>query len=184
MSVGERGLTFRQQRFVDEYLIDLNATQAAIRAGYSHTTAEQIGHQLLKKTSVSAVIAARQAGLAAQYAITQDRIVAELARIGFANMADYMRAGPDGDPVLDFSALSRDQAAALQEVTVDSYVEGRGKNAREVKRVKFKLADKRAALEDLGKHLGIFVSRHEIGMAESLVELLRGTEARAREEKK
>jgi phage terminase small subunit len=76
-------------------------------------------------------------------------------------MADYMRATDGGDPYLDFSALSRDQAAALQEVTVDRYTEGHGEDKRDVKRVKFKLADKRAALVDLGRHLGIFVDRHE-----------------------
>jgi phage terminase small subunit len=77
-------------------------------------------------------------------------------------MADYMRAGPSGDPFLDFSSLTRDQAAALVEVTVDDYVDGRGENARDVRRVKFKLADKRAALVDLGRHLGIFRDRMEL----------------------
>jgi hypothetical protein len=57
-------------------------------------------------------------------------------------MQDYMRIGPDGDPVLDFANLTRDQAAALQEVTVESYMDGGGENAREVKKVRFKLADK------------------------------------------
>jgi phage terminase small subunit len=88
--------------------------------------------------------------------ITADAVVAEFAKLGFANMADYMRAQPSGDPCLDFSALTRDQAAALQDVTVEAYAEGSGDNAREVKRVRFRLADKRAALVELGKHLGIF----------------------------
>jgi hypothetical protein len=76
-------------------------------------------------------------------------------------MRDYMRTGPDGDPVLDFSALTRDQAAALVEVTVEDFKDGRGEGARELRRVKFKLADKRAALVDMGRHLGMFVDRHE-----------------------
>jgi hypothetical protein len=67
------------------------------------------------------------------------------------NMQDYIRIGRDGSPVLDFENLTRDQAAALQEVTVETYMEGRGENAREVKKVRFKLADKRAALVDLGR---------------------------------
>jgi phage terminase small subunit len=94
-------------------------------------------------------------------AITKQRVLEELAKIGFANMADYMRAGPDGDPVLDFSALTRDQAAALVEVIVEDFKDGRGEGARDVRRVKFKLADKRAALVDMGRHLAMFVDRPE-----------------------
>ena len=76
-------------------------------------------------------------------------------------MADYMRVGADGDPVLDFSKLTRDQAAVLTEVTVEDYVDGRGEDARQVRRVKFKLASKLVALELLGKHLGLFKDRVE-----------------------
>jgi phage terminase small subunit len=90
--------------------------------------------------------------------ITQDRVLAEIAKLGFTNMADYMAATPGDDPYLDFSALTRGQAAALQEVTVEE----RGQNAREAKRVKFKLADKRAALVDIGRHLGMFKDRVEL----------------------
>jgi phage terminase small subunit len=61
-------------------------------------------------------------------------------------MADYMKSTPTGDPYLDFSALSRDQTAALSEVTVEDFLDGRGEGARSVRRVKFKLHDKRAAL--------------------------------------
>lgn len=89
------------------------------------------------------------------------RILEELSKLGFANMQDYMRVGLDGDPTLDFSKLTRDQAAALVEVTVEDFTDGRGDNARDVRRVKFKLADKRAALVDMGKHLGMFVDKHE-----------------------
>jgi phage terminase small subunit len=99
-------------------------------------------------------------------------VLRELALIGFANMADYMRAGPDGDPYLDFSALTRDQAGALSEVTVEDFKEGRGENARDVRRVKFKLADKRAALVDLGKHLKLFTDRVEHTGGESPVSIV------------
>ena len=68
-----------------------------------------------------------------------------------------MRIGSDGDPSLDFSRLSRDHGAALIEVTVEDFKDGRGENARDVRRVKFKLADKRAALVDIGKELGMFI---------------------------
>jgi phage terminase small subunit len=88
-------------------------------------------------------------------------VVSELAKIGFANMADYMTVGTDGDPFLDFSKVTRDQAAALSEVTVEDFKDGRGEDARDVRRVKFKMHDKRAALVDLGKHLGLFTEDPE-----------------------
>jgi phage terminase small subunit len=83
-----------------------------------------------------------------------------------------MRANPNGDPYLDFSKLTRDQAAALVEVTVEDFKDGRGDAARDVRRIKFKLADKRAALVDLGKHLGMFVEKHELSGKMSLEELV------------
>jgi phage terminase small subunit len=95
-------------------------------------------------------------------AITKESVLGELAKIGFANMADYMTVGPDGAPTLNFKDLTRDQAAALIEITVEEFRDGRT-DAREVRRVKFKLADKKGALVDLGKHLGLFIERHEIG---------------------
>lgn len=159
--VANNKLTPRQARFVEEYLVDLNGAQAAIRAGLSAKTARQQAARLLSNVDIQAAIAAGQAARSERTEITADRVLTELAKLGFANMADYMRIGPDGDPHLDFSGLTRDQAAALQEVTVEDYVDGRGEDAREVKRVKFKLADKRAALVDIGRHLGMFRDRVE-----------------------
>lgn len=154
-------LTAKQQRFVEEYLVDLNATQAAIRAGYSKRTAGSVGGENLQKPEIQAAISAAQAERSKRTEITADRVLTELARIGFANMQDYMRVGADGDPYLDFSGLTREQAAALVEVTVEDFKDGRGDDARDVRRVKFKLADKRAALVDIGKHLGMFKERIE-----------------------
>lgn len=155
-------LTPRQQAFVSEYLVDLNATKAAERAGYSVKAAQVQGSRLLSNDMVAAAIAKGQQARLERTEITQDMVLKELAKIGFANMHDYMRVGHDGDPVLDFSTLTRDQAAALSEVTVEDYVDGRGEDARDVKRVKFKLADKLGALEKIGKHIGMFKERIEI----------------------
>jgi len=154
-------LSEKQKRFVAEYLIDLNATQAAIRAGYSAKTAQQQGSRLLSNVVVQEELSRQQSKVAQRLEITKERIVDELAKIGFANMLDYMRAGPDGDPYLDFSGLTRDQAAALSEVTVEDFKDGRGEDARDVRRVKFKLHDKKGALVDLAKMLGFIVEKHE-----------------------
>lgn len=154
-------MTPKQQLFVAEYLVDLNATQAAIRAGYSPATAEQQGCRLLRNVQVKAAVDEQTAQRAGKLEITAERVLRELALIGFANMSDYMRVGADGDPFLDFSDLSREQAAALSEVTVEDFKDGRGEDARDVRRVKFKLADKRAALVDLGRHLKLFTDKVE-----------------------
>jgi phage terminase small subunit len=154
-------LSEKQKRFVSEYLIDLNATQAAIRAGYSKKTATVQASRLLTNAKVQEELSKQQTKVAERLEITKDRIVDELAKIGFANMLDYMRAGLDGDPYLDFSGLTRDQAAALSEVTVEDFRDGRGEDARDVRRVKFKLHDKKGALVDLAKMLGFVVEKHE-----------------------
>lgn len=165
-------LNLKQQRFVSEYLIDLNATQAAIRAGYSAKTAKQIGSRLLSHVDVSEAIERGQAKVAEKHGVTLESIVSELAKIGFANMNDYMRIGADGDPSLDFSQLTRDQAAALCEVTVEDFKDGRGEESRDVRRVKFKLSDKRAALVDLGKHLGMFTEKVQLSAGAGLSAIL------------
>ena len=93
----------------------------------------------------------------------------DLVRIGFANMLDYMKVGPDGDPVLDFSKVTRDQGAALVEATVEDFKDGRGGGARDARRVKFKLADKRQAFVDIGKELGMFIDHKRFESAQGAV---------------
>ena len=149
-------LTPKQARFVEEYLIDLNATQAAIRAGYSAKNADKIGSEVLGKTRVAEAVAEAQAARSERAEITQDMVLRELGLLGFSNMLDYVEVQKDGTAYVDLSELTRDQAAAITEATVEEYTEGRGEDARNVKRVKIKLADKKGALVDIGKHLGMF----------------------------
>jgi phage terminase small subunit len=139
-------------------------------------TAKEQGYQLLRHPDVAAAIAEAQAERAKRVQITAEMVIAELAKIAFSNMADFYRVGPDGDPILDFSRLTRDQAAALLDVSVDDYVDARSGEAREVRRVKFRLADKRSALVDLGRHLGLFRDKVTITAPEDEEE--RAAEAR------
>ena len=134
-------LTPKQRAFVAEYLVDLCATQAAIRAGYSAKTAGWIGPQLLTKTHIAAEIEKAMANREKRTLVTADAVIAELAKIGFSNMQDYVG---ESFSVQDIQGLTRDQAAAIQEITIDG------------DKIRFKLADKRAALVDIGRHLGIF----------------------------
>jgi phage terminase small subunit len=89
--------------------------------------------------------------------VTADRVIGELARIAFGNAAYLMRVGLDGEVGADLEGCTRDEAAALQEVTVEQLRARRVGKAQRGTRLKIKLADKRAALVDLGKHLGLFV---------------------------
>lgn len=159
-------LTLKQQFFVKHYLIDKNATKAAIAAGYSKKTAEVAGSRLLKNVKVQAAINKRVGKQFEKLDITADRVLNEIALLGFANMQDYI--GTSGrEAYVDLSTLTRDQAAAIQEITSEVFISGTAKNEEgedvpvEVKRTKFKLADKRGALELLGKHLKLFTDKVE-----------------------
>ena len=159
-------LNFRQERFVVEYVASDNATTSAINAGYSENGAGQTGHNLLKHPEISAEIARRKAAInkrvLGRYEITRERIVEELAKLGLSNAGDYTAFDAEGNPVTDFSEVTRDQMAAVQEITSEVYTEGRGKDAQRVKRTKFKLYDKRAALMDLAKLEGHVVDRQQL----------------------
>lgn len=155
----EKSLTPRQSIFVHEYLVDLNATQAAIRAGYSAKTAEVQGPRLLGNVRIAAEIQKGMDRRAARVDIKADQVLAEVARLAFANMLDFIKPTADGGAVVDLSKLSREQAAAIQEVTVDQYMEGSGEAAREVKRIRFKLADKKGSLELLGRNLKMWTDK-------------------------
>jgi phage terminase small subunit len=163
-------LTPRQRRFCEEYIVDLNASAAARRAGYSADTAYSIGHENLKKPEVAAEIERLQADRSDRTEVTADEVVLELRRLAFVNMLDYITIQDDGSYVVDFSMLNRAKAAAVREVTVETYTEGRGEDAQAVKRVKFTLADKKSALELLGKHLGLFPNqlnlKAQVGLGE------------------
>ena len=93
--------------------------------------------------------------------VTEAMVLEELKRIGFANMFDYLRAEPGEEPAIDLAKLDRAQGAAIAELTVEGTASGRGVEAREVRRVRFKLHDKIAALVKLGQHLGMFKERVE-----------------------
>lgn len=148
-------LTAKQQRFVEEYLVDLNATQAAIRAGYSEATAASIGFENLRKPEIAEAIQKAQAERSKRTEITADRVLQEMGKIGFANMRNYIRLN-GGDPYVDLTDCDLDQFAAISEVTSEDFVEGRGEDARDVRKVKIKLHDKKGALVDIGRHLGMF----------------------------
>lgn len=145
------GLPGRRQRFVQEYLVDFNARQAATRAEYSAKTAHVRGCKLMKDPAIAAAIAAGRVEIAAKAGVTAEAIARELAKIGFANMEDYTKKTKGGGLKLDATNLTRDQMAAIGEVSYDA-----------AGLPKIKLMDKRAALVDLGKHIGMFIDRSKV----------------------
>lgn len=143
-------LTEKQKRFVAEYLIDLNATQAAIRAGYSEKTAYSMGQRLLKNVEIQQAIAEAMQKRADRTEITQDRVLKELAALGFYDIADYA-AVDGGHAVLKATAdIPKEKRAAIVSIK-----EGQGG-------LEVKLADKLRALEMIGKHLGMFTEMVKI----------------------
>lgn len=155
-------LTPKQQRFVDEYLIDLNGTQAAIRAGYSQKTAEQISYQLLQKTSVAEAIAARQAQRAARTEIDADWVLQRLALEADADLADLYDENGSLKPVSEWPKIWRTGLVAGVETQQEFEQTPDGKRPAGVIH-KVRLSDRVKRLELIGKHLavGAFVERHE-----------------------
>lgn len=143
-------LRHRQQRFVEEYLVDLNATRAAIAAGYSRNTASQAGWEVLRNPKVAAEISRRQQALAERNEVSAERVVGELAKLAFSNLGDFYRINAEGSLEIDLDALvDPTKAAAVAQIDIVEKANGK-------KTTKIRLADKRAALVDLGRHLGLF----------------------------
>ena len=145
-------LTYKQAAFVREYLVDKNATQAAIRAGYSPKSAASIGEENLRKPEIQAAIDAGMADLASRVGITAERVLRERARIAFFDPRKLLDA--EGNP-LPMQDLDDDTAAAIAGVEV---IEMKG--GAEIPGVlslvkKYRLAAKDTSLAALEKYLGL-----------------------------
>lgn len=151
-------LTDKQQQFVDEYLIDLNATQAAIRAGYSAKTADQQGSRMLANVKVKQAVAEKQAQRSKRTGVNQDRVILELAKVAFAKMTDIV----DSNGRIKEGA-SPDDLACIESIKYkESDNEYGGSVEREVK-----IASKLKALELLGKHLGMWSDKFNVTVEKS-----------------
>lgn len=144
-------LTPKQKRFVAEYLIDLNATAAAKRAGYSEKTACEQAARLLANVKVQAAVQSAMQEREKRTEITQDMVLRETAKLAFFDIRKMF--DNNGKP-LDISKLDADTAAALVGLDVQDIADPDGDYVGYVK--KYKMADKIKALELLGKHTGAF----------------------------
>lgn len=144
-------MTPKQQRFVGEYLIDLNGTRAAIRAGYSPRTATKIVSELLTKPDISQTIGRAMADRAEKTGVTVERVIEELARIAFADVRDVF--APDGT-LKPLDAMTKGAWAAIAGLEVREIRDGEDNPMGRVSKVR--LADKLGALDLLGRHFGLF----------------------------
>lgn len=144
----------RERIFVDAYMANFNGAQAAIAAGYAAKSASVAGSTLLARPNVIKLLSERRDALMKKHDVTLDKIMMEWKLIGFANMQDYTTIDSEGHLVLDLSKCNRDQLAVVSEMTTDIYMEGKGEDAREVKRVKMKLHSKLEALDKMMRCLG------------------------------
>lgn len=168
-----RGLTDKQSRFVEEYLIDLNGTQAAIRAGYSAKTAGWICQELLTKTHIQQAIQKRRTALSKKVEITQERVLQEYARIAFFDPRKVFDS--TGAP-RQIHELDDDTAAAivgLEVVQVGNAEVGVGDV------LKYKMADKKGALDSVARHLGMFNDKLDLKVTDALAERLARARKRA-----
>lgn len=182
-------LTARQEKFCQEYLIDLNATQAAIRAGYSQRTANRIAANLLSNVVVQVEIQQARLRRSERTEITQDRVLNELALIGFADMKDFVRVD-DGGAIQAYplDSLSEGKSRIIQKIkekrTIKSTAEG---DQILESTYEFWLCDKVKSLELIGKHLGMFIDKQNTGddtpqdaarkMREAALEMRKATNA-------
>ena len=151
-------LTPKQAAFVREYLIDLNATQAAIRAGYSKKTAEWQGPQLLGKSHVAEAVAEAMKARGKRTEVTADRVLAEYAKLAFL---DPRRFYDENGGLIPVPLLPADVAAALSGMEVSTERSKDSENPTFSDVVKIKFSDKKAALDSVARHLGMFTYKVE-----------------------
>lgn len=164
-------LTPKQQRFVEEYLVDLNATEAAKRAGYSEKTAYSQGQRLLKNVEAQKYIEQRMKDREKRTEITQDKVLQELSKIAFASGTDFAKVveksfmkpifDNDGNKINEEEVFYKD----VELILTDDLPEEKKKAIAAIKQTKFGIAiescDKVKALELLGRHLGMFTDKVE-----------------------
>jgi phage terminase small subunit len=152
-------LTSKQERFVQEYLVDLNATQAAIRAGYSEKTAYSIGQENLRKPEVLAAITQAQEERAKRTEITQDVVLKELALLSLSNVKHYQIDDEGHVKLVDGVPEEANRAVSSIKRKVI-----RGKDGQVTYETILTLWDKPACLRMCGQHLGMFKEKLDVSV--------------------
>lgn len=162
-ALDEHGLNAKQRRFADEYLLDLNATAAYKRAGYAGigNSAESAACSLLSNVKVSAYIALRQEKLQVKMEITQERVLAEYAKLAFLDPRKFFNARGGLIPITELDA---DTAAALAGMDIAMERDGEDEDGKPkyVPVHKIKMIDKKGALDSIARTLGMFKDKVEV----------------------
>ncbi len=149
--------TPKQRRFIEEYLVDLNATQAAIRAGYNQHSAYSIGQENLKKPEIQAALEVAIQARSERTETNADRVVLELSRLALIPITAVCSWDNTGKVELKPSdQISPHAAAAIKEIYAITHINADGSTTC---RLHIKMRDKLGALELLGKHLGMFAKK-------------------------
>jgi phage terminase small subunit len=144
-------LTAKQQQFVNEYLVDLNATKAAIRAGYSTNRADAMGHENLRKPEIAHAVEEAMKARSDRTEVTADRVLAEYAKLAFLDPRRFYDANGGLIPV---PLLPADVAAALSSMEVSTERNKDSENPTFADVTKIKFSDKKAALDSVARHFG------------------------------
>jgi phage terminase small subunit len=152
--MAEKKLSAQQERFCQEYVVDLNATQAAIRANYSEKTAGPCASRLLTKDNIKKRIEQLQAPKVKKIEASAERVIKELSRIAFSDIRSLFDEDDNLKPIKD---MTEAEAAVLSAVDIDSIYSGQGADRIKIGCAsKLKLWNKLKALELLGQHLTLF----------------------------
>lgn len=143
------GLTPKQIDFIEQYLIDLNGTQAAIRSGYAEDSAHVIASKLLSNAKISRYLKVRMRERMSKLGITQERVLKEISLVAFSNMKNLARWEGESVSLKDSETMEDDISASVSEVSSTSSEKGSS--------TKIKLHDKMKALEMLAKHTGLYL---------------------------
>jgi phage terminase small subunit len=162
-----KGLNPKQSRFVQEYMVDMNATAAYIRSGYSPKTAESAGPRMLSFVEVAKAIKEAQDATAAKIEVTRNEWLAELKIIGFSDLADYIEVDDDTGSVrakaFDEASMPKDATRALESITEIRTIreDARGEQSIISARTTFRLHSKLDALKTIGEHCGFLKNKVE-----------------------
>lgn len=139
----------KHKRFSQEYIVDLNGKQAAIRTGYTESRAEVTASELLARKDVQDYILELKKERSERTEITADMVIKELAKLGFSDIKEYYESE---NKTIDVTKLENRLSAAISSIKVtETEGDWGSKTVKE-----FKLHDKLSALDKIGKHLGIF----------------------------